>query len=340
MLRREQVLAILADVKEHPDEDGLRLILADWLEEFGDASDAARAELIRCQITHERAPPGDAEKTAAGRRARWLQQNHGTKWLGPLAQWLSAWAFRRGLLSVSFEASLLRGQGLALLGASETWAWVDETYLLGAADADVARLRKCELFDTVGSLGFRRSPLGPDGVAALGDSPLAARLHKLDLSQCPVGNRGVEVLAHSPGFAGLRHLDLSGCQLTNRADLRASTSLPELRTLTLWGNNLGPEPMRRLAASAGWPCLCRLDLRACQIDDVGGRALARWAGLASLRELDLSDNNLGEFAATALAESPHLDAIEALTLWGNPLGEAAARLRGRFGRRVHLAGVG
>src|SRR5436309_250794 len=111
MLRREQVLAILADVKEHPDEDGLRLILADWLEDFGDAPDQARAELIRCQITHERLPAADPEKTAAGRRARFLQQKHGPQWLGPLAQWLSAWAFRRGLLSVTFDASLLRGQG-------------------------------------------------------------------------------------------------------------------------------------------------------------------------------------------------------------------------------------
>src|SRR5687768_703571 len=113
MTPRPHVLALLADSKDHPDEDGLRLILADWLDEYGDAADAARAELIRCQIDHERLPAESAGKAAAGRRARWLQQAHGPAWLGPLADWLPAWACRRGLLSASLEAGALPGQTLA-----------------------------------------------------------------------------------------------------------------------------------------------------------------------------------------------------------------------------------
>jgi hypothetical protein len=297
--------------------------------------------LIRCQIAHERLSPGDPEKATAGRRARWLQQNHGAAWLGPLTQWLSAWSSRRGLLSVTFEASLLHGQGLAVLAASETWAWVDEVYLLAAGKGDVARLRACELFDAVGSLGFRRSSLGPNGVAALGELPLARRLRRLDLSQCPLGVRGVRVLVHEPGFAGLRGLDLSVCQLTPEV-MRVLPSkgglLPELRELALGGNNLSGEAMSRLTATPGWPHLARLDLRACRIGDDGGRALADWAGLASLRELDLSNNQLGETAGVALAASPHLEAIESLVLWGNPVGGASQRLRARFGGRVRVAG--
>ena len=39
--------AFLADILEHPDEDGPRLVYADWLEDQGDAD---RAEFIRAQL--------------------------------------------------------------------------------------------------------------------------------------------------------------------------------------------------------------------------------------------------------------------------------------------------
>jgi uncharacterized protein (TIGR02996 family) len=337
---RAEVLALLADVKEHPDEDSLRLILADWLEDHGDAQDQPRAELIRCQISHERLPADHPDKNAAGRRARWLQQNHGTAWLGPLAKWLAAWTFRRGLLSVSVDASMLRGQGMALLAASETWAWVDEVYLLGLSDPEVPRLGKCALLDAVVSLGFRRCDLGPAGAAALAELPLAQRLRCLDLSLCPIADRGTAALAQSPQLAGLWSLNLAGCQLTPNAAsplAGANTPFADLRRLVLWGNPLDDLGARRLASSPGWPRLRQLDLRSCRIGDRGGQALAGWVGLAPLRELNLADNAFGPDAALALAASAHLETIESLTLWGNPLGaEGVGRLRERFASRVHV----
>jgi uncharacterized protein (TIGR02996 family) len=58
---RPEVLAFLCDIKENPEDETPRLILADWLEEYGDEHDAARAELIRVQCemarpTHKGAP--------------------------------------------------------------------------------------------------------------------------------------------------------------------------------------------------------------------------------------------------------------------------------------------
>ena len=73
---RPEVLALLADCKEHPEEDGLRLILADWLEENGSPPDQARAELIRCQVQLARLPAEEPARSELGRRARWLQQRH------------------------------------------------------------------------------------------------------------------------------------------------------------------------------------------------------------------------------------------------------------------------
>lgn len=39
---RPEVLAFLQDIKEHPEDDTPRLILADWLQDYGDVHDAVR----------------------------------------------------------------------------------------------------------------------------------------------------------------------------------------------------------------------------------------------------------------------------------------------------------
>jgi uncharacterized protein (TIGR02996 family) len=309
---RGHVLALLADIKENPDQDGLRLILADWLEEYGDALDQVRAELIRCQIHHAQLPASVPERHTAGRRARWLMQKYGPAWLGPLEQWLSGWTFCRGLLSVSVSIESLRGQNMALLAASETWAWVDEIHLLGAGDADIARLRGCALLESVRCVGFRRSTLRTAGVQALSGLPMARRWRGLDLSGCPLGDAGV-----------------------NRGEWRIEFPLPKLQQLILWGNRLGNEGIRRLARG-GWGHLRYLDLRGNQIGDEGAEALSAWATLFSTRHLDLSDNQIGPRGANALARSHFLEQIESLALWGNPLGQdAVTRLRERFGSRLH-----
>lgn len=41
---------LLDNIIRNPDDDTLRLVYADWLEEFGDANDVVHAQLIRCQI--------------------------------------------------------------------------------------------------------------------------------------------------------------------------------------------------------------------------------------------------------------------------------------------------
>ena len=341
---RPQVLAFLADIKEHPDEDGLRLILADWLEEFGDPADQARSDLIRCQIDHERLPAESAREASRPVVVRGgCSRNTARPGWGRWLQWLAAWAFRRGLLSVTLESSALRGQTLGLLAPSETWAWVDEVYLLDCSDAEAARLGRCPLLGGVLTLGFRRSALGPAGVQALGDLPLARNLRGLDLGHCPLGNSGTQALAASANLAGLRTLDLSGCGLSAVAGGHLSGSgrekpFVDLQTLGLCGNQLACEGIHRLTASGHWPRLRRLDLRNNQIAESGGRALARWPGVAGLLELNLADNQLGPQAAAALAECDALANIESLVLWGNPVGsDGAARLRERFGARVHVS---
>ncbi len=333
---RPEVHALLGDIKSHPEQDGLRLILADWLEEHGDEADQARAELIRCQLEHARLGLEGAGR-AAGRRALFLQQKYGPAWLGPVQQWLRQWCCPRGLLSVSVPLDSLRSQALALLAGSETWAWVEEVFLLDAGDGDVARLRRSPLLEQIALLGLRRGGIGPAGAAALGQWPLLERLDGLDLGQTPLTDAGLEALLAGGMLGNLRRLDLDGCRLDGDS-LPRLAQLPRLERLVLWCNQLADEGARRLAGADAFARLRFLDLRGNQIGERGGACLAGWPGLAGLRELNLADNQLGPAAAAALAASPYLDGVQSLVLWGNPIGAAgAARLRERFGLRALVA---
>lgn len=106
--------ALLADVYAHPDEDGPRLVYADFLEEKGDP----RAELIQLQCA--------APSPAHDKRVRALLDKHGKQWLGPLAPVIGAkFEFRRGFLAkavVKFKNAVEAER----FGNDPAWATVEE----------------------------------------------------------------------------------------------------------------------------------------------------------------------------------------------------------------------
>ena len=66
--------AFLQDIIEHPDDDGLRLIYADYLDERGDP----RGDFFRVQCRLAKLPEDDL------RRERELLGKHKEEWLGPV----------------------------------------------------------------------------------------------------------------------------------------------------------------------------------------------------------------------------------------------------------------
>src|SRR3954453_14976730 len=56
---RPKLVALLESAKDQPDEVAPRLVLADWLEEFGDESDRARAEFVRLHCAWSPLPAHD-----------------------------------------------------------------------------------------------------------------------------------------------------------------------------------------------------------------------------------------------------------------------------------------
>src|SRR5262245_9632541 len=75
-----EVLAFLRAIKEQPDDDGPRLIFADWLEERGDP----RGEFIRLQCALARTDEDDPRRADLIRREQELLRQHKEVWLQQL----------------------------------------------------------------------------------------------------------------------------------------------------------------------------------------------------------------------------------------------------------------
>src|SRR5438093_4089128 len=91
-------VAFLRAVLDRPDDDGPRLVFADWLEERGDP----RGAFIRAQVELERLGEYDPRRPALELLADQLLVEHGDAWKAPLAALLGHsfidCTFRRGFI--------------------------------------------------------------------------------------------------------------------------------------------------------------------------------------------------------------------------------------------------
>src|SRR5262245_12744455 len=84
--------ALWRAILEHPDDDPVRLVYADWLEEHGGQE---RAELIRAQVELARLGEFDPRRPALEDREAELLARHGPEWRSGLAGEAGVWAWRR-----------------------------------------------------------------------------------------------------------------------------------------------------------------------------------------------------------------------------------------------------
>ncbi|MEQ8791217.1 MAG: TIGR02996 domain-containing protein [Pirellulaceae bacterium] len=264
--------SLLREIVDFPDDQGPRLIYADWLDE----RDNPRGELIRVQFAL--AANGQNAERMAGLRAREseLISRHAAQWLGPLRRHLESWTFRRGFV----ERIKLSGDSFLQHAEQLTRAFpLREVVLTGPIDA-VERLAALPALAGIRHLGFERSWLA-HGAEALGRSPHLAALETLDLR-----NNGI-------GAATLRDLAHSSC-------------LPALRQLLLGRNRgLGDDGVRLLAAAPLMRRLRGLDWSGCGVGDAGARTLATCRCLSGLDWLDLTENSISLAGFDMLLASPY-----------------------------------
>jgi uncharacterized protein (TIGR02996 family) len=356
---RPQVLAFLEAIKETPDDDTPRLILADWLRENGDEP---RADFIALQCRLAQLIEDDPEYAVAKAQNDQLLHQHAINWLGPLRTLIHNWSFHRGLLTVQIDAARLRQAAREAARWSEAWGWVEMMHL-----GDRNRRRRVPdlpLFRHITGLGLWANQIGDDGLEALLSSSHLTRLTSLNLSSNQISTTGVTILAQSPVLGRLRELclrqnviddvgvvvlaaalpdrlarlDLRGnvFQLAQARPLSPFHGLRHLIHLDLGGNHLHPRGVEALAAIP-WVRLSQLSLDYTRLGDEGAKTLAQSPHLKGLSTLDLRRNNIGLEGALALARSPYLCGLSCLLLGGNRFSEgAAAALRAKFCKAVHF----
>jgi uncharacterized protein (TIGR02996 family) len=92
----DEQLALLQQIRSHPDDDLSRLVYADWLEERGEQP---MAELIRCHIERERLDPKSPQHFDLLMHAGMLLARHRDRWT-------AEWNRRFGVTGVEFARGI------------------------------------------------------------------------------------------------------------------------------------------------------------------------------------------------------------------------------------------
>jgi uncharacterized protein (TIGR02996 family) len=357
----EQLASFLHAIREAPDDDGPRLVMADWFEDNGDPK---RADFIRTQIRLAD-DLGPNERRALEAREEELLLPNLEHWLGPL--WRTPWEAkcRRGTARVKIQAGrLLQGnkRGIAGMefpnrlvtdllteGTSSRWTEFAEMeclecltgLVLGGSkmsEADVRtlaaspRLRELRRLG-IRSVGNRTRGLTREGMAALVESPHLAKLTGLDFASSPLDHEAMELLTKGSPWK-LTSLNLDGTALHDYTMglLLEAPWLAGLTELSVHGCMIYDEQVQWIVRDLAPARLRSLCLGGCRVADEGAELIAASPHLAELRELWLGFPKFTERGARALADSPHLKKLRLLYLYDMRADSPAAEiLRARFG---------
>ncbi len=196
----------LQRIRAFPDDDGPRLVFADWLEEQGGTA-LARAAFIRVQLALAAMAETDAARPELEAAERVLRDAHGAEWTAPF-RGVSFLDFRRGFVdTVRIGAVPFLRHAHELFAASPVrhLDLMDAGPHLGAITASPYLGRLAGLTIEAQHL---RDPLarasGHSHLAGLGPRPAPEPPHR----------RRREWLAGSPNLSGLESLILSENELT------------------------------------------------------------------------------------------------------------------------------
>jgi uncharacterized protein (TIGR02996 family) len=351
--------AILAN----PDDDQLRLIYADWLEERGDP----RGEFIRVQMELAGTKPEPSREHELLVREKGLLASYEEEWLRPLRELLIGWKFQRGFLHeiemdaktfvkhapAVFQAAPVRSLSIHFTGSlADELAdcpYLNRLHKLGFATRGLLNspqnvsefLARTPHLSSLQSLTLPHHSLDLQGIRALAQAPALANLATLRLNFNDIGDLGLHAILGADHLGNLRRLHLARCGITNTGmnALARSGLLAQLEALELTHNDkIDSAGIRSLASSRRLGSLRSLWLGGLPINGLAILSLAQCKQLVGLTELDLSQTHIGDTGADALADSPHLENLGWLNLYKSrgitPMGKD--RLLKRFGNRLVL----
>jgi uncharacterized protein (TIGR02996 family) len=302
-------------LQQNPEDDALRLVFSDFLEDRGDDASLARAELIRVQVelaALSPLTPGSAERAEAlTARQNELIAQWQRAWLGDWAEVLHGWTFRRGLVeTVQADASVF-------LDNAEEWfaEWPTLTVAkLTRAGEHLPELAASPWLAHLRGLDLSSNGIDAAALACLTRSRFIGLLQALDLSDNPIGTCGAELLANTTSADELRELHLARCALWHEGLLALLGTQARWRRLDLSGNELYRLALVRLADSPLMRNLEALDLADNPLGDNGASVLTDSPNAAGLVDLGLCGTGTGDVEVMALAVSRNLPQLRSLDL--------------------------
>ncbi len=339
--------ALYRAILDDPDNDTLRLIYADSLEE---ESDARRAAFVRAQVTLARQPDYEPESI----RLRFSEVSRADPdWLNefPLPDGIE-WSrepFRRGLPAaiVATDATTFLSHakelltrfpiesldlGVARLGEASDFAdsrWIARlvrlSLLQGMGGSSAWRLLHSHHYLRLRELQIGAALTTEESATVIVRTPIFKQLTALSCRADRGGGMLVSQLTRLADPPQLLTLNLSGIRLNPAplSQLLAAPALAGIQELDLSDNNLGASTVEAMAR-APLPRMRSLKLQRTRPEEAGIEALATAPFLRGLRSLQLGGNHLAAPAALAIADTPNATQMRVLDFRENRLGDRGA----------------
>jgi uncharacterized protein (TIGR02996 family) len=310
----------LARICSEPDDDGPRLVFADWLDEHDQPE---RAEFIRVQCALAHLPTDDPRHYLLTTIETSLLARFHALWSRPLIG-IAGWAeFRRGFVetvNIAAKQFLQRAETLFALAPVQHVRFLD-------VGSNLPHLMKSKHLERLAGITIYAQHLGEELPRELTASPHLGNLRLLNIRRNRIGDRGAERLARSPCVRTLTHLDLGDNALgdTGVRALAESSNLGQLVELNLWRNEVTRAGLGCLTTASALTHLVRLGLG---LNYVGGsQDQTPQPGVGNnVQALDLSENGLTADRLALLVEMPGLHALQHWDLGNNEIGNAGATL--------------
>jgi uncharacterized protein (TIGR02996 family) len=347
--------ALLRAIAESPEDDSLRLVYADWLDDDGQAD---RAEFVRLQCRLARLSEVDPQRPALAAREKDLLAQHLDEWVAPLRKLgTSGEWFQRGVVySAGTYAAKFLANAEELFRLAPTLCdlrigQVAKHRVELGSSPHLARLTGLSIYEPArpgfrlpGALALAASPhpvnlrslwldsclITDAGITALSSAPFFRRLRSLNVGGLH-GNRitpvGAAAMAAGPPMNELTYLDLSNNTIHNdgAVALFSGPLVPRLRQLNLTSAGVGGDAINVLASSPSLTELETLNLSRNWPSAAGFVALARSPNLRRLHDLDLSWTRMGDAGIEGLAGAPLLERLTNLNLTNTDSSDATIR---------------
>jgi uncharacterized protein (TIGR02996 family) len=305
--------SFLKAIVERPDDDELRYMYGDFLEEQGDA----RAEFVRLQLRQSILEPWSLLRAQQQERLNELIAECGNEFLRELPPFpYYEISCERGLPhEIQIAGSSLVENAEHIIAATPTirslrlvrgGRWLREI-------ADGLWLRHFQ------NLNLSKNELTNEQLSRLAFSEFSDELISLNLDTNRIGRATFATIARSDAFPKLReisfrHIGLRSEELALLADAEWG---PSIRRLALHGNRIGERGIVAVGESRRLGNLRALDLRENGIDQLIMRRLANCDYGLELRELDLQQNSLQFGGVRAFTRSPAIRNLRKLWLGFN-----------------------